>query len=57
MIHRLSEYRDESGHLTHKMCCVCFTMTPVEDLWVDDSGQRWDLCSEECAGELGLGGL
>lgn len=37
------------GVLTHKMCCVCFAMTPLCDLWTDAEGERWDLCSQDCA--------
>lgn len=44
MIHRLSEVRDTTGQLTHKMCCICFEFVPVEDLWRDEGGQRWDMC-------------
>lgn len=36
-----------------KMCCICFKMTPVEDLWVDSKGQKWDLCSDKCAEQAG----
>ena len=44
MIVRLTEIRDEGGNLTHMMCAYCFRFVPVEDLWVDGSGQKWDHC-------------
>jgi hypothetical protein len=50
---RLSEVRDDQGNLTHKMCCICFEMTSVEDLWVDPMGVKWDICSAECAMQAG----
>lgn len=45
----------------HKMCCICFEYIPVEDLFVDPSGQKWDLCNpcnayqEVISGLLSLG--
>lgn len=44
MIHRLSEVRNEAGELTHKMCCLCFEFIPVDELYVDGDGTRWDMC-------------
>lgn len=35
------------------MCPVCFKGVPVSDLFVDSSGQKWDLCSKECAAKCG----
>jgi hypothetical protein len=26
------------------MCCLCFHCFPIEALWVDEQGQRWDIC-------------
>jgi hypothetical protein len=49
VIRRLDEIRDETGQLTHKMCCICFEMVPLRDLWRDVEGQQWDLCSDVCA--------
>lgn len=53
VVRRLSEVRDEAHTLIAKMCCICFKMTPVEDLWVDSKGQKWDLCSDKCAEQAG----
>lgn len=53
MIRRLDELRDADGVLTHKLCPVCFNMTHVDNLFVDADGQKWDLCSEECAVDAG----
>jgi len=46
MVHRLSEIRDEAGNLTHRMCCICFEYVPVDNLWRDENGQRWDMCQD-----------
>lgn len=43
----------ETGDLAWVMCPVCFKGTPVTDLFVDSSGQKWDLCSKECAARSG----
>lgn len=32
---------------THKGCCICFEFIPVEDLWKDVDGTKWDMC-EPC---------
>lgn len=44
VIHRLSEVRDEHGELIRKMCCLCFDFVPVDELFVDNAGDRWDMC-------------
>lgn len=44
MVERLSEIRDGDGRITHKLCCICFQYIPFDELWVDDLGQRWDMC-------------
>lgn len=44
MVARLTELRDDGGDLTHMMCCICFEYTKVDELWVDDEGQTWDMC-------------
>lgn len=54
MTRRLSEQRDDDGRLIAKLCPICFSMTPVADLWQDAEGQTWDLCSEACAVAAGL---
>lgn len=28
----------------HKMCCLCFEYIPYEELYVDSTGQKWDMC-------------
>lgn len=28
----------------HKMCCLCFEFIPIDDLYVDREGQKWDTC-------------
>ena len=28
----------------HAMCCSCFACIPVEDLYTDENGEKWDLC-------------
>lgn len=35
------------------MCCHCFVSWPSDVLWVDLSGQRWDVC-QMCAGQEAL---
>lgn len=50
---RLTEFYDHEGNLTHQMCCICFKITPIEDLWKDSEGYKWDLCSVECANRAG----
>ena len=37
---------------THKGCCICFEFVPVEDLWQDLDGSRWDMCKPCGAYEL-----
>ena len=32
----------------------CFTALRTQDCYHDSEGQKWDLCSEECAREAGL---
>lgn len=49
---RVSEIRDETGALTHKMCCLCLDFVPVADLWVCKHGHKWDSC-KPCAPFLG----
>lgn len=45
MVMRVGELRDESGRLTHMMCCLCFHFTPIEDLYRCEHGNRWDSCT------------
>ena len=26
------------------MCCLCFEVFLVEHAWVDDAGDKWDVC-------------
>jgi hypothetical protein len=26
------------------MCCICFRYFNVEDLFIDDDGDKWDMC-------------
>lgn len=52
---RLTEVRDADGALTHQMCCICFKMRPLDMLWLDDLGEKWDICSPWCAQQAGLG--
>jgi len=26
------------------MCCLCFEAIPVDQLWVDNDGYKWDVC-------------
>lgn len=33
------------------MCCICFSRFPVSDLFVDQDGDRWDVCAGCGAGE------
>lgn len=54
VVHRLSEVRAPDGTLTHKMCTFCFRMVPVDELWVDEQGQKWDSCGMDenaCQGD------
>lgn len=50
-IYRITEiWDDETNRMTHKMCCVCFQMVAVENLWIDpETNLKWDLCSDACA--------
>lgn len=43
-MNRLSETRDSSGRVVAKMCCLCFEMIVLDDLYVDEHGDRWDMC-------------
>jgi hypothetical protein len=27
------------------MCCICFAILPVAEAYVDENGDRWDMCS------------
>lgn len=27
-------------------CSICFESLPVEEAYMDDQGQRWDMCKE-----------
>lgn len=29
---------------THAMCCICFEWFTHDNLWVDEDGQKWDVC-------------
>jgi hypothetical protein len=42
---------DGEGRLTHILCCVCFEFTRVQDLYVDDAGEKWDVC-HGCASKV-----
>lgn len=44
---KLSERVDEAGNVTHKMCPFCFAMIPVDELYVDENGQKWDSCGAD----------
>lgn len=33
-------------------CCICFKELTPETCWVDDMGQKWDMC-EECGERKG----
>lgn len=43
MIVRLSDMVPD-----HKMCCLCFEYIPYDELYVDFTGQKWDMC-KPCA--------
>ena len=44
IVTRLDEVRDPStGVWTHKMCCICCEFVPLDELWIDCQGQKWDL--------------
>ena len=45
MVTRISERRDAEGKLTHIMCCLCFEYTPLDGLYVDSGGLRWNICT------------
>jgi hypothetical protein len=35
------------------MCCICFEWTPVDELYVDDAGDVWDVCRRaECVEQV-----
>lgn len=53
-IKRLTERRDADGNLITVACCVCFRMVKVRDLFVDKSGQKWDVCSSNHAHKAGI---
>lgn len=37
------------------MCCICFEYRQPEDLFADETGQRWDICATgSCTAEAGL---
>lgn len=44
MIHRLSRVYDDAGNLTHVMCAICMNFISVDDLYVDDNGDKHDVC-------------
>ena len=46
-IRKLTEVLNEEGELTHKMCVFCFDFIPVDELYVDENGQRWDSCGKD----------
>lgn len=51
MIRYISRAYDLDGNLTHVMCCWCFHLVPVGDLYVDPDGCTWDRCGstpEDC---------
>lgn len=34
-------------------CCLCFVPLEPEECWVDETGQKWDMCKEaRCGGGL-----
>lgn len=36
----------------HKMCCICFEYIPYDDLWVDQDGQKWDMCKMDASYDI-----
>ena len=47
MIVRLTEVRDDDGHLIMQMCCVCFAYTHIEHLWTCPHNLTWDMCQAD----------
>lgn len=41
----LSRGYDEAGHLTHAMCCLCFDIFALDDLYKGSDGIPHDVCS------------
>lgn len=37
---------DKEEKQTHQLCCICFEYIPVEDLYKDEQGQKWDVCQK-----------
>jgi hypothetical protein len=36
-------------------CCICFEARSIEELYVDENGDTWDLCGDgDCARQAGL---
>jgi hypothetical protein len=52
--HSLSRILNDTGQVTHIMCCICFNVTPVSEVFVDHEGQKWDLCNSVCAAKAGV---
>jgi len=44
---RHDEIRAADGTVTHRMCCYCFRMVPVVDLWRDADGKQWVTCGAD----------
>ena len=38
------EDTDPNKPITSVLCGVCLNWTPVQDLYVDTEGQKWDYC-------------
>ena len=38
------------------MCAICYAYheSPYPNLFVDDTGQKWDVCADPCAAQAGL---
>jgi hypothetical protein len=39
------------------LCCLCLEAIPVDMLWIDDTGVRWDICEPCHLAELRAMGL
>lgn len=38
-------------------CCICFTAWPIDRLWVDLDGVRWDVCVPCAVGGVATGAV
>lgn len=37
---------DQEHKITHQLCCVCMNYIPLDKLYVDDNGTKWDVCPD-----------